>query len=98
MVARVTRYRGRVEPLADGMSETRAVLATKPGSAGVEYLLDIQGGVALTISLWESTDAAEASEDWARAARERTAQTMNLTIEDVHVYDMALRAETRARA
>jgi hypothetical protein len=93
MVARVTRYRGSVAPLSDGLWQTRRVLETKPGSMGIEYLIDTEGGLALTISLWESLEMAEASAEWARDARQRTAEALGLTIEDVDVFDLALRAQ-----
>jgi hypothetical protein len=93
MVARVTRYRGGVAPLSDGLWQTRRVLETKPGSMGVEYLIDTRGGLALTISLWESMAMAEASAEWADAARHRTAEALGLTIENVDVFDLALRAQ-----
>ena len=95
MVARVTRYRGRVAPLSDGLWQTRRVLEAKDGAMGVEYLIDSEGGLALTISLWESLQAAEASAEWARDARQRTAETLELTIEDVNVFDLALRAQVQ---
>ena len=95
MVARVTRYRGSVASLADGLWQTRRVLETKDGSMGVEYLIDTVGGLALTISLWESLEMAEASAEWAREARHRTAETLGLTIEDVNVFDTALRAQVQ---
>jgi len=92
MVARVTRYRGSVAPLSEGLWQTRRVLETKDGSMGIEYLIDTQGGLALTISLWESLEMAEASAEWAHAARHRTAEALGLTIENVDVFDLALRA------
>ena len=58
-------------------------------------LFDTEGGLALTISLWESLQAAEASAEWARDARQRTAETLDLTIEDVNVFDLALRAQVQ---
>ncbi len=93
MVARVTRYRGSVAPLSEGLWQTRRILQTQPGSMGIEYLIDTEGGLALTISLWESMAMAEASAEWARDARERTADALGLTIEDVDVFDLALRAQ-----
>jgi hypothetical protein len=93
MVARVTRYRGSVAPLSEGLWQTRRVLETKDGSMGVEYLIDTEGGLALTISLWASLDAEEASAEWARDARQRTAEALDLTIENVDVFDLALRAQ-----
>jgi hypothetical protein len=97
MVARVTRYRGSVAPLSEGLWQTRRVLETKAGSIGVEYLIDTQGGLALTISLWESMAMAEASAEWARDARQRTAEALGLTIENVDVFDLALRAQVAPR-
>jgi len=49
MVARVTRYRGSVASLAEGLWQTRRVLETKDGSMGVEYLIDTVGGLALLL-------------------------------------------------
>ncbi len=97
MVARVTTYRGQVEPLADGIEETRAVLLGKPGALGVQYLLDTRGGVALTISFWEALEAADASSEWARHARERTVAALEVSVEDVHVFDIALDASGHVR-
>jgi hypothetical protein len=51
-----------------------------------------------SIGFWESREAADASADRARHARERTAAALNLTVEDVHLFDMALNAATHARA
>ena len=93
MLARVTTYRGRVEQLAGGLEQTRDVLATKPGCRGVEYLIDTRGGVALTTRYWESAEAADATSEWAERARRRTTEAMGLTVEDVRVFDVALRAD-----
>jgi heme-degrading monooxygenase HmoA len=96
VVARVTTYRGRVEQLIEGFDQTAPVLATKPGSLAVDYLVDTQGGMAMTISFWESAEAAERTAAWAEQARDRTVAATGLTIEDVRIFDVVRHAQARA--
>jgi len=43
-----------------------------PGNAGIIFLIDREGGTALTLTLWESSEAAEATDRFAEQSRAST--------------------------
>jgi hypothetical protein len=43
-----------------------------PGNAGVVFLIDRDGGTALTVTLWDSDEAAKATDQFAEQSRAAT--------------------------
>jgi heme-degrading monooxygenase HmoA len=96
MFARVSSYQGEVERLVDGFRRTTEPLMQLEGFERAYFLTDTEAGRALTITLWDSQAAMEASADWASKAREHAAHDSNATIESVRSYEVALTAEKPA--
>ena len=96
MFARVSSYQGEIERLLDGFRRTTEPLMRLDGFERAYFLTDSEAGRALTITLWDSQAAMEASADWASKAREHAAHDSSATIESVRSYEVALIAEKPA--
>jgi heme-degrading monooxygenase HmoA len=76
MYARTSSWTGTPEALEKWASHVTAkvapMVAGLPGNAGAYFLIDREGGRALTLTLWASEDAARASDQAAEASREST--------------------------
>jgi heme-degrading monooxygenase HmoA len=76
MFARTTTWAGSPEAL-DAWAEhaaatVRGFVEGLPGNAGVHFFLDRQGGAALTLTLWDSDEAARATDAFAEQSRAST--------------------------
>ena len=60
------------------------------------FLTDSAGGRAMTVTLWDSAAAMEASAEWASKAREHAAHESGGTVESICSYEVALTAEKSA--
>jgi heme-degrading monooxygenase HmoA len=96
MFARVSSYQGEIERLLDGFRRTTEPLAQLEGFERAYFLTDSEAGRALTITLWDSKAALDASADWATKAREHAAHDSGAAIESVRSYEVALTAEKAA--
>jgi heme-degrading monooxygenase HmoA len=76
MFARTSTWSGSSEELqkwADHANSTvRSFVEGLPGNAGVVFLIDRDGGTALTLTLWDSLDAARATDKFAEQSRAST--------------------------
>jgi heme-degrading monooxygenase HmoA len=76
MIARTSSWAGSPEALMRWIEQVETAVkpfvAGVPGNAGAYFLVDVAGGRALTLSLWESEEAAVASDDAADESRART--------------------------
>ncbi|HZV49542.1 MAG TPA: antibiotic biosynthesis monooxygenase [Candidatus Dormibacteraeota bacterium] len=76
MYARTSTWRGTPEQLERWASHVKErvapMVAGLPGNAGAYFLMDRATGSALTLTLWESEDAARASDEAAEKSREST--------------------------
>jgi heme-degrading monooxygenase HmoA len=96
MFARVSTYQGGTERLLEGFRRTTEPLAQLEGFERGYFLTDSEAGQALTITLWDSQAAMEASADWASKAREHAAHDSGAVVESVRSYEVALTAEKPA--
>ena len=76
MFARTSTWSGSPEELqrwADhAAGKVKGFVAGLPGNAGVMFLIDRDSGTALTLTLWESQDAARATDKFAEQSRAST--------------------------
>jgi hypothetical protein len=76
MFARTSTWSGSPEALqkwADHAADTvKGFVEALPGNAGVVFLIDRDGGTALTLTLWNSQEAAEATDRFADQSRATT--------------------------
>jgi heme-degrading monooxygenase HmoA len=76
MFARTSTWSGSPEELqkwADHAASTvKGFVEGLPGNAGVVFLIDRDGGTALTLTLWDSQDAASATDKFAEQSRTST--------------------------
>ncbi len=96
MFARVSTYRGETERLLEGFRRTTEPLAQLDGFERAYFLTDDAAGEAMTVTLWDSEAAMEASAEWASKAREHAAHDSGADIESVRTYEVALSAEKPA--
>jgi heme-degrading monooxygenase HmoA len=97
MFARVSTYQGEIERLLEGFRRTTDPLVQLEGFQRAYFLTDSTVGRALSITLWDSQAAVEASADWADKAREHATHDSGATVESVHTYEVALTAERPVR-
>ncbi len=75
MFARTTTWSGSPEALqkwADhAVNQVMGFVKGLPGNAGVEFLIDRDGGTALTLTLWETGEHASATDQFAEQAGRR---------------------------
>ena len=75
MFARTSSWAGSPEALQKweaNADEVAAMIRTLPGVAGAIFFLDRGDGEAMTLTLWESEEAALASDQHAEASRATT--------------------------
>ena len=76
MFARTSTWSGSPEALqkwADNAASTvKGFVESLPGSAGVVFLIDCRNGQALTLTLWDTDDAAKATDQFAEQSRAAT--------------------------
>jgi hypothetical protein len=76
MFARTSTWSGSPEVLQkwveNAESKVRGFVEGLPGNAGVMFLIDRDAGTALTLTLWNSEEAAAATDRFADESRART--------------------------
>jgi heme-degrading monooxygenase HmoA len=75
MYARTSTWSGSPEALrkwVDNVERVREFVAGLPGNAGMVFLVDYDSGTALTLTLWDSAEAAEATDRFAEESRAAT--------------------------
>jgi len=76
MFARTSTWSGSPEELqkwADHAARTvKGFVEGLPGNAGVVFLVDRESGTALTLTMWNSQDAASATDKFAEQSRAST--------------------------
>lgn len=94
MHARVSSYAGSGDQVDDGVRNFEGAtdaLRQLDGFEGAYLLVDRQGGRAMTITLWSSEQAAQASAERASQMRQEVAGGAGLSIETVDTYEVAFR-------
>jgi len=75
MFARTSTWSGSPEALQkwadNAVSTVKGFVEGLPGNAGAVFLLDREGGMALTLTLWDSDDAAKATDQFAEQSLAR---------------------------
>jgi heme-degrading monooxygenase HmoA len=76
MFARTSTWSGSPEALQkwseNAVTKVKGFVEGLPGNAGVLFLVDRDTGTALTLTLWDSQDAAEATDQFADQSRATT--------------------------
>jgi heme-degrading monooxygenase HmoA len=87
--ARVSTYEGDAGPLREGFESVTDSLKQVDGFERAYFLIG-DSGQAMSITLWESRDALEASVEAANRLRETATQPSGATITSVESYEVAL--------
>ncbi|MCW3047224.1 MAG: hypothetical protein JWO74_1508 [Solirubrobacterales bacterium] len=98
MFARVSRYRGDADRLLAGFESVRAELEQLEGFAQAFFLTDRDNSRAMSITLWESEAALQASAERAHRMRTQASEPADASIEAVESYDVPLTVKPAARA
>ena len=76
MFARTSTWSGSSEALQkwadNAINEVMGFVRGLPGNTGVVFLIDRDSGTALTLTLWDSEDAAQATDQFAEQSRTAT--------------------------
>jgi heme-degrading monooxygenase HmoA len=88
MHARVSTYGGASDELVAGFDRATGPVQEIPGFAGAYFLVDRDGNKAMSVTLWESEEALEASVERANQLRQDAAGS--IPIENVDHYEVAI--------
>jgi heme-degrading monooxygenase HmoA len=94
MFARTSSWAGSPEALQKweaNADEVAAMIRTLPGVAGAIFFLDRGDGEAMTLTLWESEEAALASDQHAEASRATTIATTGVELVARGRYEVVAR-------
>ena len=92
MHARVSTYQGTSDSIAGSLAqldEVVPVVRSMDGSRGIIFLADRDSGKSLSITLWDTIEALQASEEAANRLREDSAASAGDTIVGVDRYEVA---------
>ncbi len=90
MHARVSTYQGDADELIKGFDSVTGALENLDGFSKAYFLVDRDGGKGMSITLWESEDALNASVERANQMREEATDKAGGSIESVDHYEVAL--------
>jgi hypothetical protein len=95
MLARTSTWAGSPEALDKWAKHVDTVVkgfvAGLPGNAGSVFLVDRQGGTALTLTLWESEEAAAATDKFADQSRASTVKATGVELIGRGAYSVVAR-------
>ncbi len=84
MYARTSTWTGTSEALAKWADHVKhkvaPIVASLAGNAGAYFFIDRAGGRALTLTMWESEEAALASDQSAEKSRQATTQATGIQL------------------
>ncbi|HEV7209822.1 MAG TPA: hypothetical protein VGN54_13940 [Mycobacteriales bacterium] len=96
MFARTSTWTGSPEALQkwtdNAITKVQGFVEGLPGNAGVVFLIDRDGGTALTLTLWDSKDAAEATDRFAEQSRAATVAATGTELASRGSYEVVARA------
>jgi heme-degrading monooxygenase HmoA len=99
MFARVSTYSAEdADKVVQGFESVREPLERMEGFSHAYFMVDRAGGKALSITVWDSEDALNASVAKADELRRQGAQTGGASIESVAHYEIALEIGTASAA
>jgi heme-degrading monooxygenase HmoA len=98
MHARVSTYQASdTDGLLDGFRSVTGDLEQMDGFSHAMFLVDRDSGKAMSITVWDSEDALNASVDKAKQLRQRGTQPSGTAIESVQHYEVPITAGSMAR-
>jgi heme-degrading monooxygenase HmoA len=96
MFARVSTYRGGTDGLLEGFRRTTEPLAQLEGFERAYFLVDAESGRWMTVTVWDSRAAMDASAEWAEKAREHAGHDSGAVVESVTGFEVAVTAKKAA--
>ena len=90
MHARVSTYVGASDDLVAGFEGATDPLREIEGFEAAYFLVDRDAGKAMSITLWESKEALEASVERANQLREEATSPAGISIQSVDHYEVAI--------
>jgi heme-degrading monooxygenase HmoA len=90
MFARVSTYRGDGDRLLQGFADVTGPLEAIEGFSRAYFMVDRENGKGLSITVWESEEALNASAAKADELRSRGAEAGGATIESVEHYEIGM--------
>jgi heme-degrading monooxygenase HmoA len=96
MYARVSTYSGDGDRLLDGFADLTEPLAAIDGFSHAYFMVDRESGKGMSITIWESEEALNASVEKANELREKGAAAGGAEIESVHHYEIGVTVGTPA--
>jgi heme-degrading monooxygenase HmoA len=90
MFARVSTYRGDGDRLLQGFADVTGPLEAIDGFSRAYFMVDRENGKGLSITVWESEEALNASAAKADELRSRGAEAGGATIESVEHYEIGM--------
>jgi heme-degrading monooxygenase HmoA len=88
MYARVSTYTGDPDKLVEGFQGATEGLKQLPGQAGAYFCVDRENGKALTMTLWETEEALDASVEGANQLRSQAIQGAAAQVDSVTHYEV----------
>jgi heme-degrading monooxygenase HmoA len=96
MHARVSSYQGDVDRLVEGFRRQTGLVRRLDGFARAYLFVDRSVGRAVTVTLWDSEEALDASASRAAQLREEARESAAATIGSVDSYEVAFDVERAA--
>ena len=96
MYARVSTYSGDGDRLLDGFADLTEPLAAIDGFSHAYFMVDRESGKGMSITIWETEEALNASVEKANELREKGAAAGGAEIESVQHYEIGVTVGTPA--
>ena len=90
MFARVSTYRGDGDRLLQGFADVTGPLEAIDGFSRAYFMVDRENGKGMSITVWESEEALNASAASADELRSQGAEAGGATIESVEHYEIGM--------
>lgn len=90
MHARVSTYEGQADELVKGFESVTGPLEDLDGFSKAYFLVDRASGKGMSMTLWASEDALDASVERANQMREKATEQAGATIQSVDHFEVAL--------
>ena len=90
MFARVGTYDQGGDEVVEGFQGQTDALRQLDGFKGAYFLVDREGGKAMTVTLWESREALEASAERAKQMRSEATGQAGASTVSVDTYEVAI--------
>jgi len=94
MFARVSRYRGDGDRLLEGFADVSGPLESIDGFSHAYFMVDRASGKGVSITIWDSEEALNASAAKADELRSQGAQAGGAQIESVESYEIGMTVGT----